>query len=291
MSIVVNPVTGVEYDEISGNSTKRYVAVEADGTIRNPGGDKWPYGDGLPHTQPYDYYELVPFVSAPYDSELFIVDSENSGWSLKPKTGGAPAGHPQGTYEYTETIKRRNVDELKALAKGYADRYNSELWPQENGYTEKLVYAKEQVDANNRLPQFTDLIERHERLISASFHNDARLYQLYSEIEAAGDKQITNAVATTTTATLTFDVAHGITIGKRIAVKDLPAPFARLNGGSFVVTAVTTSSPFTLSYDSTGPAIATAAVATGVVTRAIDFVVSQMATEQFPEGWVNGIAQ
>jgi hypothetical protein len=213
MSTIVNPVTGVEYYEISGDSTKRYVAVEADGTIRNPAGDKWPYGDGLPHTQPYSYYELVPFVSAPYDSELFIVDSENSGWSLKPRVGGAPVGHPQGTYEYTETIKRRNVDELKALAKGYADRYNSELWPQENGYTEKLAYAKEQIAANNRLPQFTDLVSRHESLIQASFHNDARLRQLYNEIDAAGPDGV------------------------------------------------------------------------------IDFVVSQMATEQFPEGWVNGIAQ
>jgi hypothetical protein len=83
-----------------------------------------------------------------------------------------------------------------------------------------------------------------------------------------GTKAITNAVSTTTTATLTFAAAHGITVGKRIAVKDLPAPFTSLNG-SFVVTAVTTASPFTLTYALVGSAITTAAVAAGSVTPAL----------------------
>jgi hypothetical protein len=55
------------------------------------------------------------------------------------------------------------------------------------------------------------LIARHEALLTASFHNDARLAQLYAEIEAAGE------------------------------------------------------------------------------TGAVDFVVGQMASAEFPEGWVNGI--
>jgi hypothetical protein len=83
-----------------------------------------------------------------------------------------------------------------------------------------------------------------------------------------GTKTVTNAVTTSTTATLTFADAHGITVGKRIAVKDLPAPFATLNG-SFVVTAVTTSSPHTLTYALTGSAITTAAVAAGVVAPSL----------------------
>jgi hypothetical protein len=87
------------------------------------------------------------------------------------------------------------------------------LWPQENGYSEKLQYAEKQVAANNCLPQFLALIARHEALLQASFHNDARLTQLYSEIDAAGE------------------------------------------------------------------------------TGAVDFVVDQMASKQFPEGWVNGIEQ
>ena len=294
-----NPTTGVAYyteGPLEGQSVELFVPV-TNGQVRNPNGVRWPFLFGAEHDQSADYYKLVPFTSVPYDTELFVVDSENSGWGMHPTRNDegefvvVPDGHPKGEYKYTETIKRRSVAELKTLAKGYADRNNAMLWPQENGYPEKLIYAKEQVAANNRLPQFTNLLERHEALLQASFHNDARLAQLYSEIEAAGDKTITNAGATATSATLTFAAAHGITIGKRIAVKDLPAPFARLNGGSFVVTAVTTSSPFTLSYASTGPAITPAAVAAGVVTPSIDFIVAQMASTQFPEGWVNGIEE
>jgi hypothetical protein len=83
-----------------------------------------------------------------------------------------------------------------------------------------------------------------------------------------GTKAVTNAVTTTTTATLTFADAHGITVGKRIAVKDLPAPFATLNG-SFVVTAVTTTSPHTLTYALTGSTITTASVSAGVVAPSL----------------------
>ena len=83
-----------------------------------------------------------------------------------------------------------------------------------------------------------------------------------------GTLAVTNAAATTTAATLTFASAHGITVGRRIVVKDLPAPFTTLNG-SFVVTAVTTSSPFTLTYGLAGATISTAAVAAGVVAPSL----------------------
>jgi hypothetical protein len=83
-----------------------------------------------------------------------------------------------------------------------------------------------------------------------------------------GTKVVTNAVTTTSLATLTFNAAHGITVGQRVAVKDLPAPFTTLNG-SFVVTAVTTTSPHTLSYALTGSAITTAAVTAGVVAPSL----------------------
>lgn len=297
MAIVTNPITGVEYDDITGNSIKKYVAVEPGGIVRNPSGGPWPYNEGGVHTQPYSYFELVPFVSAPYDAELFVVDSENSGWGLHPARNAdgefvaVPDGHPKGTYRYTETIKRRSVDELKLAANRYYESNMSQLWPQGPGYAEWHSFAQKEYDKGNRSAEIVDAIDRHNQLISATRHNKARLLQLNAEIEAAGDKVIANAAATTTTATLTFDVAHGIAVGKRIAVKDLPAPFTGLNGGSFVVTAVTASSPFTLSYNLAGPAITTAAIADGVVTPAIDFVIGQMATDEFPEGWVNGIEE
>ena len=83
-----------------------------------------------------------------------------------------------------------------------------------------------------------------------------------------GAKTVTNAALATNVVTLTFAAAHGITVGKRIAVKDLPAPFTSLNG-SFVVASVTTSSPFTLTYALTGTTIASAAVAAGSVAPAL----------------------
>jgi hypothetical protein len=188
-TITTNPITGIEYYEDGpqeGQSVKLFVAV-TDGQVRNPSGSRWPFQYGRPHDQPADYYELVPFTPVPFDPELFHVDDTTSGWNLVSRPDEAPDGHPKGTYVRSENIKRRSIAELKLLAKGYADRYNAMLWPQENGYTEKLHYAEKQVVANNRLPQFTNLVKRHEALIQASFHNDARLAQLYSEIEAAGD--------------------------------------------------------------------------------------------------------
>jgi|GEM_PF-2742140 len=79
-----------------------------------------------------------------------------------------------------------------------------------------------------------------------------------------GTKAITNAALASNVVTLTFAAAHGITVGKRIAVKDLPAPFTSLNG-SFVVASVTTSSPFTLTYALTGTNVTSGAVSAGVV--------------------------
>jgi hypothetical protein len=83
-----------------------------------------------------------------------------------------------------------------------------------------------------------------------------------------GTIAVTNAVSTSTTATLTFADAHSITVGKRIVVKDLPAPFTTLNG-SFVVTGVTTTSPHTLTYALIGSAITTAPVSAGVVAPSL----------------------
>ena len=74
---------------------------------------------------------------------------------------------------------------------------------------------------------------------------------------------ITNAALGSGTATLTFAAAHGIGVGKQVAVSSLPAPFAALNG-NFTVTAATTAPPFTLSYALAGSTIASAAVTAGV---------------------------
>jgi len=80
-------------------------------------------------------------------------------------------------------------------------------------------------------------------------------------------RTITNAALATNVATLTLSAAAGAsaTVGSSINVIGLPAPFASLNG-TFVITAVTSSAPFTVSYALTGTNITTAAVAAGTVT-------------------------
>lgn len=77
-------------------------------------------------------------------------------------------------------------------------------------------------------------------------------------------KAITKAAIASNVATLTFATAHGISNGATIGVQGLPAPFAALNG-VHVVTAVTTTTPFTLSFAFTAANITEATVASGGV--------------------------
>jgi hypothetical protein len=189
MATSINETTGVEYytdGPFDGQSVALYVNV-SNGNVNNPSGARWPVLNGGVHDFNEEFYERVPFLAAPFDSELYFIDSENSGRALKPATPKPPIGHPRGTYEETRTLKRRSKAELRALAKGYADLNNNALWPQESGYNEKLAYAKEQIAANNNLPQYLNLMERHEKLLAASFHNDARLLEIYAAIEEAGE--------------------------------------------------------------------------------------------------------
>jgi len=82
---------------------------------------------------------------------------------------------------------------------------------------------------------------------------------------AGSAKTVTNAALASNVVTLTFAAAHGFANGATIVVKDLPAPFTSLNG-THVITGVTTSAPFTLTYALTGSNITSAAVAAGTVT-------------------------
>lgn len=188
MTTATNPTTGVEYYTdglLDGQSVRLYVPV-LNGEVLNPGGARWPGLNGNPHDKPEEYYEKVEPSPAPFDRELFRIDDRNSGWTLVPTPGALP-GHPQGTYEKTEVIIRRSKDELRQLAKGYYARAQGELWPQDPGYDQMYAYAKEQIAANNEGQAFRDLVARHELLMSATFANQARLNQLYAEIEAAGE--------------------------------------------------------------------------------------------------------
>ena len=85
---------------------------------------------------------------------------------------------------------------------------------------------------------------------------------------SGASKTVTDAAVATNVATLTFAAAHGFTQGQVVYVKDLPAPFAALNG-AYTITAVTTSSPHTISYAKTNANITSAAVTAGTVTPGV----------------------
>lgn len=81
-------------------------------------------------------------------------------------------------------------------------------------------------------------------------------------------RTVTNAALTNNVATLTLDAAAGALVGEQIIVASLPAPFAALNG-TRTITAVTTSSPFTVSFALTASNITSAAVNAGTVTTGV----------------------
>jgi hypothetical protein len=85
---------------------------------------------------------------------------------------------------------------------------------------------------------------------------------------SGASKTVTDAALATNVATLTFAAAHGFTQGQVVYVKDLPAPFAALNG-AYTITAVTTSSPHTISYVKTNANITSGAVTAGTVTPGV----------------------
>lgn len=88
------------------------------------------------------------------------------------------------------------------------------------------------------------------------------------QLIAGGSRTVTNAALASDVATLTFAAAHGFTVGSTVVVSGLPAPFASLNG-TRVITAVTTSSPFTLSFALVGSNITSASVAGGTVSGTV----------------------
>lgn len=104
--------------------------------------------------------------------------------------------------------------------------------------------------------------------ISTLLSNDADVHKSGTgatlKMGAGTAKVITKAAVASNVATLTFAAAHGISNAAVISVYGLPAPFAGLNG-THTVTAVTTSSPYTLSFALTAANQAEATVASGKV--------------------------
>ena len=197
-----NPTTGVEFytdGPLERQSVKLYVPV-VNGQALRPSGVRWPVGGGGVHDEAADYYELVPFTSVPYDVELFVVDSENSGWGLHPARNAqgefisVPDGHPKGVYKYTETPIRRTKQELKETVERYCRDFNEAIMrnrPQDAWYTERLKMANEEIAKGNDQTYFVAAVEEDNALVAklraACKHNDDRMAFLFEEIDKAGE--------------------------------------------------------------------------------------------------------
>lgn len=188
MAITTNPITGVEYDEVTGDSTRLYVAVESNGVARNSSGGKWPAGDGLPHKEPFDYYEVVPFTGAEYDAQKFYVNSQQV---LEQYTPRPPAGHPQGTYRTVQTLHLLPKADLKSNALEHFGQVQSRLWPQDPSYDKVLTIAQKALDSpGSSNPEigtvelYEEIVEKDQRIEAALINNRVRLAELNQEIDA-----------------------------------------------------------------------------------------------------------
>jgi hypothetical protein len=85
---------------------------------------------------------------------------------------------------------------------------------------------------------------------------------------AGNTLSVTNAALATNVVTLTLSAAAGALVGEKIAVSGLTSPFAGLNG-THTITAVTTTSPFTVSYALTATNISSASVSAGSVVTGV----------------------
>jgi hypothetical protein len=123
------------------------------------------------------------------------------------------------------------------------------------------------------------LVKRQSGFGPGKFMDGSSLMPESNEVVAVGEgadykifsgsaKTIKKAAVASNVATLTFDAAHGITASSTVLVRDLPAPFAALNG-TRVVTAVTTSAPFTLSFAFQAANIAEATVSAGTAMAGV----------------------
>ena len=188
MATSVNPQTGVEFDDSTGDSTKKFVAVEPNGVVRDTNGEKWPAGDGFVHKQPYEYFEIVPFIGAEYDSEKFYVKSQRVMERYTPKP---PTGHPQGTYEMVQTLHLLPKSQLKSNALERFNQAQSRVWPQDPSYDKVLSIAQKALNSSGTsdpeigtVDFFEMVIEKDKRVEAALVQNRLRLEELNEQIDS-----------------------------------------------------------------------------------------------------------
>jgi len=189
MAIITNPETGVEYDDLTGDSTKRFVAVDSAGVVLDTRGEKWPYQYGGLHKNPYEYFLIEPFEGAGYDSEKLYIKSAQILERYKPQP---PIGHPQGIYKTIQSLHILPKETLKSNALERFRQMQSMVWPQNDSSYEKVLNAAIEALASSgsgnpeigSVEFFNKVVERDERIKAALINNRIRLEELTKQIDA-----------------------------------------------------------------------------------------------------------
>jgi hypothetical protein len=219
MEILTNPTTGVEFDNLTGDSIKRFVAAESNGVVRDTRGEKWPAGDGFVHKQPYEYFEIVPFAGVEYDAQKFYV---KTGQILERFVPSPPTGHPQGIFKTVQTLHLLPKADLKNNALEHFNQAQTRVWPQDPSYDKVLSIAQKALNSSGSsnpeigTPEFyAEIVEKDQRIEAALISNRLRLEELNREIDALqvdenGDLEL-NASGQVITSPNSIDFARMLT--------------------------------------------------------------------------------
>lgn len=190
MAIVTNPETGIEYDEVTGDSIKRFVAANSSGVVLDTSGEKWPAGDGTPHRPVlYEFFEIVPFEGIGYDSEKFYVRSEQVLERYNPRP---LVGHPQGIYKTVQSLHLLPKESLKSNALEKFRQMQRRVWPQDDPSYDKVLSTavKALASSGSGNPEigsmefFEEVVKTDEKVEAALVNNRMRLKELNQEIDA-----------------------------------------------------------------------------------------------------------
>ncbi len=189
MAIVTNPETGVEYEDITGYSTKKFVAVDSTGVVLDTRGETWPYLNGAPHKKPYEFFLVEPFEGAGYDSEKLYVKTAQVLERYEPQPS---IGHPQGIYKTVQSLHLLPKETLKSNAFEKFKQMQRMVWPQDDPSYDKVLATavKALASSGSGNPEigsvefFQEVVETDEKVEAALVNNRMRLAQLIQEIDA-----------------------------------------------------------------------------------------------------------
>jgi hypothetical protein len=111
----------------------------------------------------------------------------------------------------------------------------------------------------------------------------AGVYKIYAEVNETTKSITTAEISATNTAKITTATAHGYSVGQTVLINGVNDNY----NGSYVITAVTTSAPFTFSFTKTGTIGSPATVSPASATSSVPFAIKYAAA--YPTGTANFI--